>query len=94
MIIPIKQIILEFYGPMTASSQHRDLVPKPNLNKGIPPENNASLVVAKSNATGIKPPLNPKFSQALIMQRDNNALATKQQLKDQAKQSSQSNQLN
>lgn len=51
MIIPIKQILLEFSGSFTATKQKEDLVPKPNLKGGIPPENNGALTKAKSEAT-------------------------------------------
>lgn len=79
MIIPIKQIILEFSGSFTATKQKEDLVPKPNLKGGIPPENNGALTKAKSEATKqFKPSI---LSEKLI--RDRNSILTKAQVQNQ-----------
>ena len=59
MLIPIKQIILEFVGPMTVSKQNHDnkFTPKKSLPKtGIPANENGSLRNANTNATQIKKP--------------------------------------
>lgn len=82
MILPIKQMILEFTGPMTVTSQNRDgkLTPKSNLNKGINPNNNASLHEAKTKATGIfKKPSN--LAENII--RDTNKIQSKEYAKSQ-----------
>ena len=79
MIIPIKNIILEFgmSGSFTATKQKEDLVPKPNLKGGIPPENNGTLTQAKTNATKHFVP--SKLSEKLI--RDTNSILVKAQTK-------------
>lgn len=77
MIIPIKQILLEFSGSFTATKQKEDLVPKPHLKGGIPPENNGTLTKAKSDATQTFTP--SKLSENLI--RDKNAMQVKAQAK-------------
>ncbi len=79
MIIPIKQIILEFSGSFTATKQKEDLVPKPNLKGGIPPENNGALTKAKSEATKQFKP--STLSEKLI--RDRNSILTKAQVQNQ-----------
>lgn len=77
MQIPIKKILLEFSGAFTATKQKEDLVPKPNLKDGIPPENNGTLTKAKSEATKQFKP--STLSEKLI--RDRNIILTKQNLK-------------
>lgn len=61
MLVPIKQMILEFSGingnnpvgfkPMTATGQKKDLTPSSQNNKGVNPDNNASLHEAKTQST-------------------------------------------
>lgn len=58
MKIPIKQIILEFIGPMTVTKQNHDnkFTPTKIPRTGIPADQNGTLRNANTNATQIKKP--------------------------------------